>query len=58
MKTYLLKWNEPSKTIEGETIMKWEVFNAKEEGEKKLDEVKRIEGATNIKLQETETASM
>lgn len=58
MKTYLLKWNEPSKTIEGETIVKWETFNTKEEAEKKLYEVKRIAGAMNIKLQETESRGM
>lgn len=58
MKTYLLKWNEPSQYIDGETIVKWETFNTKEEAEKKLDEVKRIDGATNIKLQETESRGM
>lgn len=57
-KVFLVRWNEPSKYLKGETILKWETFGTKEEAQKRFDEAKQIESATNLELQETEITSM
>ena len=57
-KVYLVQWNEPSKHLKGETVMKWYIFAKKEDAQKKYDEANRIKDATNIELQETEATSM
>lgn len=58
MKTFLITWNEPSKYLKGELRREFITFYDKADAEKKVKELKKRKGVKNIKLQETESASL
>ncbi len=57
-KIYLITWDESKEWLDGELRHEFITFYKKEDAEKKIDELKKVKGIKNIKLQETECCSM